>query len=150
MRRLAVMCSAVVLLAACQKANEQPVTEMASATPQIVLADLAGTWNFQSIPATGDTTPIMAEVMATGETTGWMFKFANRPAMPMRVVAVGGDSLVTEIGPYESVLRKGVMVTTRWVTRLEGGNLVGTFRARYQTTGADSVLIGRSVGTRMP
>jgi hypothetical protein len=144
------MCCTAVLLTACRKTDEQPVTEMAAAAPMIVLADLAGTWSLRSIPATGDTTPIMSEIMATADTTGWMFKFPNRPAMPMRVLAVGGDSIVTEIGPYESVLRPGVMVTTRWVTRLEGGNLVGTFRARYQTTGPDSVLTGRSVGTRMP
>ena len=35
----------------------------------------------------------------------------------MRVVAVAGDSIMTEAGPYPSALRKGDKVTTRSVMR---------------------------------
>ena len=51
--------------------------------------------------------------------------------VPVRVVAVAGDSIVTDAGPYESFVRKGVRVTTRTVSRLESGKLVGTIEARY-------------------
>jgi hypothetical protein len=64
------------------------------------------------------------------------------------VVLVDGDSVVAEAGPFESVLRPGVMVTTRTVARLQGDMLTGTLVAHYVTEGADSVLVGRLHGTR--
>jgi hypothetical protein len=68
----------------------------------------------------------------------------------VRILAVGGDSIVMESGPYESVLRKGVQVTTRSVQRLVDGKVVGTTTAHYATSGADSVLQLRTEGTRAP
>jgi hypothetical protein len=41
--------------------------------------------------------------------------------VPVRVVAVAGDSIVTDAGPYQSFVRKGVRVTTRTVSRLQSG-----------------------------
>ena len=75
---------------------------------------------------------------------------SNGKPVPVRVVAVGGDSIVTEAGPYESFVRKGVKVTTRIVNRLDGGKLVGTIEARYTTKGGDSVVQRRSEGVRAP
>jgi hypothetical protein len=66
----------------------------------------------------------------------------------VRVLAVDADSVVTEAGPYESVLRKGVQVTTTTVTRYQNGALVGTTTARY-SAGPDSVLQLRFEGTRV-
>ena len=43
-----------------------------------------------------------------------------------------GDSIITDAGPYESVLRKGVQVNTRVVSRLRGDKLVGTTTAHYR------------------
>jgi hypothetical protein len=68
----------------------------------------------------------------------------------MRVVSVNGDSIVTEAGPFESVRRKGVQVTTRTALRKVGDRLVGATRARYASTGADTVLILRTEATRAP
>ena len=88
---------------------------------------------------------------ATPEMTGWTIKFANRPhPVPVRVIAVEGDSIVTEAGPFESIRRKGVQVMTRNVFRKQGDRLTGTTRARYQTAGADTVLILRTDGMRAP
>ena len=53
-----------------------------------------------------------------------------------------------DAGPYESVLRKGVKVTTHSVFRLQDGKLVGTTVAHYAIKGADSVRNLRSEGTR--
>ncbi|NIP78840.1 MAG: hypothetical protein GWM90_06420 [Gemmatimonadetes bacterium] len=66
----------------------------------------------------------------------------------MRILAVEGDSVVSEIGPYESILREGVMVTVRSVSRIQDGRMIGTMEARYQ--GADSVTVvnGTMEGTR--
>ena len=69
--------------------------------------------------------------------------------MPVRV-STSGDSIVTEAGPYESVLRKGTQVTTNSVLRLKDGKLVGTTVAHYKTTGADTVRMLRVEGTKNP
>jgi hypothetical protein len=53
-----------------------------------------------------------------------------------------------DAGPYPSVRRKGVTVSTNAVSRLQGGNLVGRSTAHYQVKTADSVLTLNSVGTR--
>ena len=53
----------------------------------------------------------------------------NRPAMPSRLIAAGGDSTVSELGPYESVTRKGMQVTTRSTVHFRGKTMTGTFEA---------------------
>ena len=64
-------------------------------------------------------------------------------------VAVGDERDGQPGGPYESVLQKGLKVTTaQCVDRLQDGKLVGTTVAHYATKGADSVRNLRSEGTR--
>jgi hypothetical protein len=89
-------------------------------------------------------------MMAGADANGWSFNFPSRPPVPIRVLTVEGDSIVTEAGPYESVLRKGVQVSTHSVMRLQGGKVVGTTVAHYATTGADSVVSLHAEGTRVP
>lgn len=138
----------LVLVAACtpreKAAEEQP------ATPTIALADVAGTWTMHAMNAAGDTTLVTAQMLATDQMEGWTFTFEGRDAIPMRVLSVDGDSIVTEMGPYPSALRESVMVTTRSVVRLQNGELEGSFDAHYETTSADSVLMGRMHGVRAP
>jgi hypothetical protein len=157
MRRIALCCCAVVL-ASCNKPKEQaPAAEApaaASETPAappapapIALADLAGKWNMRTMPENSDSTLIKFEMVATGDTTGWVLHFPKRKPVPAHVAA-GGDSIVLDAGPYESVLRKGVKVTTHSVERLQDGKLVGTTTAHYATSGPDSVRQLRVEGTR--
>ena len=157
MRCIALCCCAVVL-AGCNKPKEQaPAAEAPAAAPEtpaappapapIALADLAGKWNMRTMPENSDSTLISWEMVATGDTTGWVSHFPKRKPVAVRV-AVGGDSIVLESGPYESVLRKGVQVTTHTVDRLQDGKLVGTTTAHYKTTGPDSVRQLRVEGTR--
>ncbi len=121
-----------------------------SAQPAAIsLAEVAGKWRVRATNEAGDSL-VSYELNATADTSGWTIKFPNRPPVPVRVVAVAGDSVVTEAGPYESVLRKGVMVTIRGASRLQGEKLVGSSVARYQTKGPDSVLNVRTEGTRAP
>ena len=149
MRRLTLICCAA-LLVGCTPADEQPATDMPAAAPATLsLADMAGTWTMAAKTATGDSTLVSYQMVATGTMDGWTVTFPNRQPIPARVVAVAGDSAIIEIGPYESALRAGVMVSTRTVARLADGKMVGTFVARYQTAGADSVLQGRQEGTRV-
>jgi hypothetical protein len=152
MRRFALVCCAAVL-AGCAESGDQPATEMdttamGAMSATISLADVAGTWNVRVMPENSDSTLTTYQLMATATTDGWMNHFPNREPIPVRVVAVEGDSIVTESGPYESVLRPGVMVWVRTVTRLQNGMLVGTAVAHYTTTAADSVVTVRTEGTR--
>ena len=161
MRRLtsfSALCCCAAVLAACGKPDSEgadttaaDTTAAAAPAPApLSLSQVAGRWNVRSVPETGDTTPTISVLNATADTTGWTLTFPNRRPIPTRVVAVGGDSVLTETGPYESARRKGVRVTTRIAWRLEGDRLVGTTVARYVTTGPDSVLQLRSEGTRAP
>ena len=97
----------------------------------------------------GDSTLVLHELVATPDRNGWRLVFPNRAPIPAQAVAVAGDSIVTVFGPYESVLRSGVQVTTRSVYRLRNGRLDGTTVAQYATHSPDSVLQVRSVGTRL-
>lgn len=159
MRVLGLTCF-IMLLAACAKTDRDAATDTAAGTTEmaptaatISLADVAGDWNVASKPESGtDTSTTRYTLHTTADRTGWTITFANRPQqpVPVRVVAVEGDSIVTEAGPFESVRRRGVQVTTRAVLRKEGDRLVGSTRARYASTGADTVLILRTEGTRAP
>ncbi|HEY0529055.1 MAG TPA: hypothetical protein VGD02_09515, partial [Gemmatimonadaceae bacterium] len=61
---------------------------------------------------------------------------------------VTGDSVQISAGPYESVRRKGVQVTTDGYMRLSNGKLVGSTTAHYAVKTADSVLVLTTEGTR--
>jgi hypothetical protein len=158
MRRCASLCYAAFILAACTKSHETAAADTGagalraadSAPVTISLGDVAGRWTVRSVPESGDTSAVLSQLNASADTSGWTMTLPNRPPVTTRVVAVAGDSIVTENGPYESVLRKGVQVTTRSVMRLRDGKLVGTTVARYSTAGADSLLRLRTEATRTP
>jgi len=84
---------------------------------------------------------------ATATDSGWTIMRAKLKAQPVRPT-VGGDSLITDGGPYPSALRKGVQVTTHTVWRLQGGKLIGTTVAHYSVKTADSVRTLHTEGTR--
>ncbi len=150
MRKI-IACGCMLLLAACAKSDKQAASDgamSAGAVTPVALSDVAGTWNVRSSAQTDGRTLVEFQMVTTSSTDGWSFNFPDRKPIPVRVVAVDADSIVTETGPYESVLRKGVQVSVTNVTRLQDGKLVGTSVARYQTTGADSVVYLRFEGTR--
>jgi hypothetical protein len=156
MRRLMICCCTIALVG-CNKPKEEPPMESTAAAPEapaapapIALADIAGKWSVRSMTESGDSTLVTYELVASGDTSGWSLNFPKRKPVPMRVVAVAGDSVVTEAGPFESVLRKGIKVTTNSVMRLQDGKLVGTTIAHYATSGADTVRNLRLEGTRAP
>lgn len=115
----------------------------------ISLADVAGTWVVNARTEAGQEVPEY-ELEATADMSGWEIRFPDRDPIPLTVVEVGGDSIVTEAGPFESVIRPGVQVSTHAVFRLEGDRLIGTTVAHYQTTDPDSVVTIRGEGTRAP
>jgi len=155
MRFLALLCCAAVATG-CSKSEQPPAQDTtAVVTPPppapIALADVAGTWTVRSMAEGSDSVLVTTTMVATADTAGWSITFPGRAKpVPSRVVEVAGDSVTTETGPYESVLRKGVRVTTHSVMRLKDGKLIGTTVAHYSTTGADSVLRLHTEGTRVP
>jgi hypothetical protein len=155
MRRFPFFCCAAILVG-CGKSEVQPArdtTAVAPAPPErraaISLADIAGKWRLRSMDEAGQNV-VESELTATADTAGWTLTRPNRQTVPVRVVAVGGDSIITEAGPYESALRKSVQVRARMVLRLQGGKLVGTTEARYAMSGGDSVAHRPTEGTRAP
>ncbi len=159
MRRVTLSLSAILcglLIGACaeqegtdeMEAADEQMTEAPAAAeaPTVSLEQFAGTWDATTYLESGDT--VDYTMTATADTTGWMIDLPDRDPMPMRILAVEGDSVVSEIGPYESILREGVMVTVRSVSRIQDGRMIGTMEARYQ--GADSVTVvnGTMEGTR--
>ena len=158
MRRFALLCSAAVFVA-CAKSENPPAADtgmaaapapapMAPAAAPISLKDVAGKYAVTGKNEAGDTTLVTYDLTATGDTTGWSILFPKRKPVPLRVVSVAGDSIVANAGPYESVLRKGVQVTTNSVYRYQNGKLVGRTVAHYATKGPDTVRIVISEGIR--
>lgn len=151
---LAVLCG--FLLSACadqgaqdsgameESTAEQPTMEPPAGT--VSLADFAGTWNATTYLESGDT--VEYTMTATASPDGWMIDLPERDPMPMRIIAVAGDSVVSEVGPYESILREGVMVTVRSVSRMQDGGMVGTMEAIYATEEGETVVNGTMEGTR--
>jgi hypothetical protein len=156
MRRLALLSSAL-LFVACTK-SETPATDTAAAMAPvepapappapISLAAVAGKYDVNGKYEGTDSTVVKYVLTATADTTGWTITFPNRKPIPMRIVSVAGDSIVMEAGPYESAIRKGVMVKTNTVQRWENGKLVGRTVAHYSVKGPDSVRIVISEGVR--
>jgi len=157
MRRVVLGCCAIALIGCNKPKEEQPAVETPAAAPEappapapIALADVAGKWSVRTMAETGDSVLVSYELVATNDTSGWSLNFPKRKPIPMHVVAVAGDSIVTEAGPFESALRKGIKVRVQSVTRVQDGKMIGTTVAHYATSGADSVRKLRFEGTRAP
>src|SRR6266496_4797880 len=158
MRRLALLCTAILFVACAKSENKPADTGMAAIAPAPAPAppaaapvspkDVAGKYAVTGKNEAGDTTLVTYEINATPDTTGWTLVFPNRKPEPLRIIAVSGDSVVVEAGPYESVLRKGVKVTTHSVYRFADGKLTGQTVAHYATKSPDSVRIVVAEGVR--
>lgn len=153
-------CLCAAVLTACAKKDEAAVdtssmaasstTTTSTAPAPVNLADVAGKWNVRAVPASGtDTTPTNSVITATATTSGWTITFPGRQPIPMKI-SVDADSIMSEAGPYPSVRRKGVQVTTNGVMRLQGGSLVGNTTAHFKVKTPDSVLVLTTTATRAP
>ncbi len=162
MRASAVFSCAILLIACAKKerkAADTPVAAAPAAAPApapapapavtLSLADLAGKWTAQTRPENGDSVLVTSTITATADTTGWTIALPKRPVMPLHV-SVSGDSLLYSTGTYESVLRKGVQVSTTGVLHKQGDKLVGINVGHYKSAGADSVRRFRMELTKQP
>ena len=150
-------CWIALVLVGCNKPADKPADTtvgdapaMDAAPATIALADIAGTWKVRGTVEGDESTVVTYDLVATADRSGWSINFPKREPIPVRIVGVEGDSILSEAGPFESVLRKGVQVSNQIVSRLQDGKLVGTVVARYQVTGPDTVTRLRFEGTRAP
>jgi len=123
-------------------------TAVAPAPPPVSLSSFAGRWRVVGRNEATNDSLITYELTATADTAGWTILLPGQTApIPVRV-ALQGSEVRVDAGPYPSVLRKGVQVTTDAMIRLEGDSLVGSTTAHY-SAGPDSVLRLRTVGKRI-
>jgi hypothetical protein len=148
----------VAMLAACSGSNQKAAADSTAVAtpppappppPAVSFNDFAGKWNLRVTNQAGDSTLITEVMTATATDAGWNIVRGKLKAQPIRP-SVGGDSLITDGGPFPSALRKGVKVTTHTVWRLQNGKLMGTTTAHYSVKTADSVRTLMSEGTRAP
>src|SRR2546426_3422519 len=96
-------------------------------------------------PPAGKDTVVKSLLTATAGANGWVTHLAGRDPIPTRVVAMGGDSVVTEAGPFQSVARPGQTVTTHESLHFKDDAAWGTIEARYSN---GEVVKGSVKGTR--
>jgi hypothetical protein len=152
-RGLVLWCT--LFLAACGGAGgeQAPPADTSAApapAPAPTAAGMAGNWNMGILALEGDSVVMTYVLTAADSAGGWSMTFPNQPPIPMRVLEMSADSVVTEAGPYTSVVRPGAQVRTRSVMRLAGDTLHAMTEARYDVATADSVQMRHSRGTRAP
>jgi hypothetical protein len=116
-----------------------------SAQPQRMPAGAIGVWEGRSTVGPRDSVIATYTLTVMPEASGIRMKLPNRDPQTPRLVAAGGDSLVTETGPYDSVARPGLKVTTRTISHFKGDSLFGTFEGRYSD---GMVTRGKTSGKR--
>ena len=121
-------------------------TVSAHAQGGIKLSDVAGTWLLKSMVGPKDSVVARGQLFMTPDGKGSTLKFPSHAAIAVRVIATGGDSVVSEAGPYPSILRPGQTVTLlHTVAHYKGDTSTGTFEAHYSS---GDVVRGKTTGTR--
>jgi hypothetical protein len=115
------------------------------AQPLVIPQAAIGVWEGRSTVAPRDSVIATYTLTLTAEASGIRMKLPNRDPQTPRIIAAGADSVVTETGPYASVARPGLQVTTRTISHFRGDSLFGSFEARYSD---GSVTRGKTGGTR--
>lgn len=120
MRRIGICCCAAILVGCGKKSDESGMprseapaadTGAAASAPAapaapapISMADLQGKWKMRTM-AEGSDSPLVEYEMEIGP-SGLTVHLPKRAPLKGTAV-VEGDSMVSDVGPYESVLRKG-------------------------------------------
>jgi hypothetical protein len=107
----------------------------------------AGVWNNKFMIGAKDSVIGTVVITVSDDEKTWIMKFSDRPPIPVRVVATGGDSVMTDAGPYPSTKRPGQSVTLlHSVSHFKGDHMTGTFEAHYS---GGLVVEGKTEATRM-
>lgn len=142
------------LLAACGTREETMADSTAAMAPSAApaaaptVADFAGTWQLVNT-LEGVEKPVTGTLVGSADGSTWKLSLEGRPEIAT-TASMSGDSLVTQTAEYESVLRKGVMVTVRTAAVMANGTLTGRMVATYKGQSGTEVVNGTVTGTRAP
>ena len=113
MRCFAFSCGGTALLVGCgqeRNAEDRAASDTAAAASTaaaepgatISLSDIAGKWKVRSTDEAGGT-PVEVELVATEDTSGWTMAAPGGKPIPVRVVAVAGDSITLKPAPTRAL-----------------------------------------------
>jgi len=149
MRRTPLLVAALALCAATASAQKPQTGAKQAGTPKAASAGkyaaFAGVWDGKSMVGANDSVVTTYKLTINGHTGGGTMKFPNRKPVAVKLVTMGGDSLVTQTAKYSSILRKGQTVSVRTTSRVSGDNMSGTFVATY---GNGQTVQGKTAATR--
>jgi hypothetical protein len=141
---------ALTVVVACAPKEEAPA-DSAAAAPAApaarTVADFAGNWN-QSVVLEGTPDTVKSTTIINADGTGFL-NLEGRPNIAL-TLSMSGDSLVSQTAEYESILRKGVMVTVRSASVMQDGMMMGNVEATYKTSTGTQVVKGTSSATKAP
>ena len=107
---------------------------------------VAGGWNGKTMIGPKDSVVTTFVLNLSKNDSASTLTFPTRAPLETHIVDMRGDSVVTEVGPYPSLLRAGQTVTSlRMVSHFKGDAMWGTFEAKYEN---GDVLKGKIKATR--
>lgn len=147
--RFAVALLVVAAVSACAAKEEATPDSAATAVAAApTLADYAGTWQTTTIlEGTPDT--VQSTLVGSADGSTWTMNLEGRPNIPV-TASIVGDSIIMQSSEYESILRKGVMVTVRTAAVMSGGMMTGRIVATYKTPTGEQVQTGSLTATKAP
>lgn len=112
-----VLGSALMAVLTAPPALAQAAPQQAGTAKAITWADLAGDW--ESKLMTGPRDSVIATMVTTfsADKKVWI-RFPGREPVAGRLVAMAGDSVIVDAGPYPSITRSGRMATVRTVMHI--------------------------------
>ena len=110
-------------------------------------ASFAGTWS-TTATLEGAAKPVPSTLTGSADGATWPLSREGRPNIA-GTASMSGDSLIIQSAEYESVLRKGVMVTTRTATVMSDNTMMmGNMVASYKTPKGVEDVKGTIMSTR--
>ncbi|HEY5061678.1 MAG TPA: hypothetical protein VII52_09095 [Gemmatimonadaceae bacterium] len=108
---------------------------------------MIGTWHGKSMPEHKDTVLATWTLDAPADSSKWTITMSNGQTIPLHIVAIAGDSVVSQLGPYKNAANNGQVETTRSVTRIQADKIVGIAETRLGSN-PDSVVRIRLQGAK--
>ncbi|MEO7363387.1 MAG: hypothetical protein ABI120_23845 [Gemmatimonadaceae bacterium] len=122
-----------------------PAMAPAAKTP----ASFAGTWS-TTATLDGVAKPVPTTLVGSADGATWTVSLEGRPNVAA-TASMSGDSLIVQTAEYESVLRKGVMVTTRTASVMSDSTMMtGNMVALYKTPKGVEEVKGTIMAMRAP
>src|SRR5436305_1662102 len=89
---------------AAAQAKKTPAPKAAAAAKAVTWEDLTGQWDGKAMRAKDDSSLTLTRMTFTADKKVFL-RFPGSTPVAVKVITMGGDSLVTEAGPYDSVTR---------------------------------------------